>query len=210
MRRGGSATISSAKGITTRRKWSSGSCSPRLGARRRPAAWRRATTSGAEAAAAIRSIRSPETYIGYGRADRFVSPGGQARDAAKDYAAAPLRLNDWTLEGNWTVGRQSGRSELGRRRDRLSLSRPRPPPGAGLGKARAFPADDRRQAARRRCGRRREGRRNRRRSRASGSTSWCGRKARFATARSGSSSSIPAWRPSPSPSASARCPRSSR
>ena len=69
----------------------------------------RATTSGAEAAAAIRSIRSPETYIGYGRADRFVSPGGQARDAAKSYAAAPLRLNDWTLEGNWTVGPQSGR-----------------------------------------------------------------------------------------------------
>ena len=43
-----------------------------------------------------------------------------------------LQLNDWALEGNWTVGRQSGRLELGRRRDRLSLPRPRPSPGAGL------------------------------------------------------------------------------
>ena len=60
----------------------------------------RATLSGAEAAAAIRSIRSPETYAGYGRAERFVSPGGQARDAAEPYAAAPLRLQDWTLEGS--------------------------------------------------------------------------------------------------------------
>ncbi len=65
------------------------------------------TTRGAEAAAAIASIRSPETYVGYWRADRFVSPGGQIRDAAKAYAAAPLKLNDWALEGNWTVGRQS-------------------------------------------------------------------------------------------------------
>jgi cytochrome c biogenesis protein CcdA/thiol-disulfide isomerase/thioredoxin len=64
-------------------------------------------TRGAEASAAIGSIRSPETYIGYWRSDRFVSPGGQLRDAAKTYAAAPLQLNDWSLEGNWTVQRQS-------------------------------------------------------------------------------------------------------
>ena len=70
----------------------------------------RATARGAEAAAALGSIDSPETYIGYGRADRFVSPGGQARDSARAYGAAPLRLNDWSLEGDWTVGRQSGKS----------------------------------------------------------------------------------------------------
>ena len=64
-------------------------------------------TRGAEIPAAIASIRSPETYIGYWRAERFVSPGGQARDAAKTYASAPLDLNDWALEGNWTVRRQS-------------------------------------------------------------------------------------------------------
>ena len=37
----------------------------------------------------------------------FVSPGGQLRDGAKTYAAVPLKLNDWALEGDWTVGRQS-------------------------------------------------------------------------------------------------------
>ena len=70
----------------------------------------KATARGAEAAAALGSIGSPETYIGYARADRFVSPGGQARDSAKSYGAAPLRLNDWSLEGDWTIGRQSGKS----------------------------------------------------------------------------------------------------
>jgi cytochrome c biogenesis protein CcdA/thiol-disulfide isomerase/thioredoxin len=70
----------------------------------------KATARGAEAAAALGSIRSPETYIGYARADRFVSPDGQVRDSAKTYGAAPLRLNDWSLEGDWTVGRQSAKS----------------------------------------------------------------------------------------------------
>ena len=66
--------------------------------------------SGAQAAAAIRDIRSPETYIGYARAENFVSPGGLSRDVAKSYAAAPLSLNDWALEGSWLDGRQSARS----------------------------------------------------------------------------------------------------
>ena len=69
----------------------------------------RASTVGAEAGAAKATLKSPETYIGYGRADRFVSPGGQAKDAAKDYAAASLGLNQWALEGRWTVGAQSAR-----------------------------------------------------------------------------------------------------
>jgi hypothetical protein len=29
------------------------------------------------------------------------------RDAAKTYTAAPLKLNDWALEGGWTVRRQN-------------------------------------------------------------------------------------------------------
>jgi cytochrome c biogenesis protein CcdA/thiol-disulfide isomerase/thioredoxin len=66
--------------------------------------------SGAQAAAAIRDIRSPETYIGYARAENFVSRGGLSRDVAKTYAAAPLSLNDWALEGSWLDGRQSARS----------------------------------------------------------------------------------------------------
>ena len=69
----------------------------------------KATAQGAEAAAALGSIGSHETYVGYYRAERFVSPGGQARDLAKNYAAAPLQLNDWSLEGKWTVARQSAK-----------------------------------------------------------------------------------------------------
>ncbi len=68
-----------------------------------------AQTVGAEAAAAKATLKSPETYIGYGRADRFVSPGGQAKDTAKDYGSANLSLNQWTLEGRWIVGAQSAR-----------------------------------------------------------------------------------------------------
>jgi len=64
---------------------------------------------GAEAAAA-NDIESPETYIGYARADRFVSPGGLAQDKLKTYASAPLSLNDWSLGGAWLDSRQSARS----------------------------------------------------------------------------------------------------
>jgi thiol-disulfide isomerase/thioredoxin len=71
-----------------------------------------ATTRGAEAGAALSTLDSPETYIGYGRGERLASPGGYAKDAPKHYAIAPLSLNDWALEGNWTVARQSARSSV--------------------------------------------------------------------------------------------------
>jgi thiol-disulfide isomerase/thioredoxin len=66
--------------------------------------------TGTEAAAAEDQIGSPETYIGYSRADRFVSPGGLAHDQRKSYSAAPLQLNDWSLAGLWLDSRQSARS----------------------------------------------------------------------------------------------------
>ena len=62
------------------------------------------------AAADRKSLKSPETYIGYGRADRFVSPGGIARDTAKTYALAPMALNQWALGGRWVVSRENGRT----------------------------------------------------------------------------------------------------
>jgi thiol-disulfide isomerase/thioredoxin len=68
------------------------------------------TARGAEAAAAADEIESPETYIGYARADRFVSPGGLVQDKLKSYASAPLSLNDWSLEGQWLDSRQSALS----------------------------------------------------------------------------------------------------
>lgn len=69
-----------------------------------------ASASGAEAAAALSDIRSPETYIGYARADSFVSPGGLLHDQPKSYSPADLQLNDWALEGQWMDGRQNARS----------------------------------------------------------------------------------------------------
>jgi hypothetical protein len=65
---------------------------------------------GAEAGAAFATLKSPETYIGYGRGERLISPGGYARDAAKTYVGAPTALNDWSLDGNWTVAKDAARS----------------------------------------------------------------------------------------------------
>jgi cytochrome c biogenesis protein CcdA/thiol-disulfide isomerase/thioredoxin len=66
--------------------------------------------SGAEAAADLSEIGSPETYIGYFRAERFASPGGLLHDQPKSYSAASLSLNQWSLEGRWIDLRQSARS----------------------------------------------------------------------------------------------------
>ena len=61
---------------------------------------------GAEAAADMSQVESPETYVGYARAENFRSPGGLANDVIKDYVAAPLQLNGWTLSGRWRVTRE--------------------------------------------------------------------------------------------------------
>lgn len=66
--------------------------------------------SGTEAAANIDEIGSPETYIGYARADRFVSPGGLLQDKPKTYGPALLSHNQWWLLGPWLDSRQSARS----------------------------------------------------------------------------------------------------
>jgi hypothetical protein len=63
---------------------------------------------GAEAAADWDSLQSPETYVGYDRAENFASPGGAVLDERHVYAApARLRLNHWALAGDWTVGKQA-------------------------------------------------------------------------------------------------------
>jgi cytochrome c biogenesis protein CcdA/thiol-disulfide isomerase/thioredoxin len=59
--------------------------------------------SGAEAASDKADVGSPETYIGYDRADHFVSPGGLVRDKSHVYAVGPMQLNDWSLVGDWAV-----------------------------------------------------------------------------------------------------------
>ena len=56
---------------------------------------------GAAAAAKQDSLRSPETYLGYGRDDRFVSPGGLGVEMVKNYQLAETSLNEWALGGTW-------------------------------------------------------------------------------------------------------------
>jgi thiol-disulfide isomerase/thioredoxin len=57
---------------------------------------------GVQAAADAGNVRSPETYIGYARADNFSSPGGIKPDANRLYTQPSLlRLNQWALAGSW-------------------------------------------------------------------------------------------------------------
>jgi cytochrome c biogenesis protein CcdA/thiol-disulfide isomerase/thioredoxin len=63
--------------------------------------------SGAEAAADESDVKSQETYLGFNRAEHFVSPGGVVRSAANVYAPGTPKDNEWSLSGNWTVGAES-------------------------------------------------------------------------------------------------------
>ncbi len=64
--------------------------------------------SGVEAAADWDNLKSPETYVGYGRTENFASTGGADRDRRRVYAApARLALNQWALAGEWTIGNQA-------------------------------------------------------------------------------------------------------
>ena len=59
---------------------------------------------GLEAAADWAVLRSPENYTGYGRTEGFASPGGVVPGKSYLYTVpAGLRLNEWALEGDWTV-----------------------------------------------------------------------------------------------------------
>jgi thiol-disulfide isomerase/thioredoxin len=49
-------------------------------------------------------VRSPETYVGYRRAERFASPERLAQDSRRTYnAPATPSLNQWGLGGVWTA-----------------------------------------------------------------------------------------------------------
>ena len=80
---------------------------------------------GVEAEADWDHLRTPETYLGYERADRLPSSERAAFDERRTYELPErLRLNDWALAGEWTIGARECRARRGRREHRL------PVPGA--------------------------------------------------------------------------------
>ena len=63
---------------------------------------------GVEAEADWDHLRTPETYLGYGRSEHFASPDGAALDERRAYELPErLRLNHWALSGEWTIGREN-------------------------------------------------------------------------------------------------------
>jgi thiol-disulfide isomerase/thioredoxin len=62
---------------------------------------------GVEAEADWDNLRTPETYLGYGRSSHFVSSDGAAAGESHNYhLPAYLYLNQWGLAGEWTVDRE--------------------------------------------------------------------------------------------------------
>jgi Thioredoxin like C-terminal domain len=60
---------------------------------------------GVEAEANWDHLRTPETYLGYGRSEHFASPDGAAFDERHAYELPErLRFNHWALAGEWTIG----------------------------------------------------------------------------------------------------------
>jgi thiol-disulfide isomerase/thioredoxin len=52
-------------------------------------------------------VLSPETYVGHARAQNFKSPGDQLPGVAHAYTVPPrLGLNEWALDGRWTVSEE--------------------------------------------------------------------------------------------------------
>jgi len=65
---------------------------------------------GAAAAADAADVLSPETYVGYDRAQNFVSPQGATHDEPQTYTDGDPRLNEWGLAGRWTIAADSATS----------------------------------------------------------------------------------------------------
>ena len=65
------------------------------------------TPLGVEAQADWDHLRTPETYLGSGRGERFASPGGASRERRAYELPDLLRANHWALAGEWTIGREN-------------------------------------------------------------------------------------------------------
>jgi thiol-disulfide isomerase/thioredoxin len=65
-------------------------------------------TPGAELAADWGHLGSGENYLGFERTVNFASPGGAAPNKRQAYVfPARLRLNEWGLAGDWTLGAEA-------------------------------------------------------------------------------------------------------
>ncbi len=63
---------------------------------------------GFEVAADWETLRTPETYLGFGRAAIWAAPDGARLDALHDYPTPEaLGLNQWALVGPWTFARHA-------------------------------------------------------------------------------------------------------
>jgi len=63
---------------------------------------------GLEVPADWRVVQSGETYVGYGQASGFANEDAAAFNQAHVYTPRTLRLNEWALDGDWTVTEHAG------------------------------------------------------------------------------------------------------
>ena len=64
---------------------------------------------GVEAEADWDNLRTPETYLGYGRGERFASPTQPSTTSPHVRDPRAPALNHWALVGEWTIGPREGR-----------------------------------------------------------------------------------------------------
>ena len=63
---------------------------------------------GVEAEADWEHLQTPETYLGYGRTERFAATNGIAFDERRPYELPKhLSFGHWALAGEWTIGRET-------------------------------------------------------------------------------------------------------
>lgn len=69
----------------------------------------------AATAADVAPLRSPETYLGYARAERYAGTPPLARDATTAYAAPArdLKTGEWTFVGSWKAGAEGSAAGKG-------------------------------------------------------------------------------------------------
>ncbi len=62
---------------------------------------------GVEAPANWNHLQTPETYLGYGRSERFAPADGATLDPRAYDLPKQLELNHWALAGDWTIGSEN-------------------------------------------------------------------------------------------------------